>query len=247
MRCPQSGQLQLAGACSRITRGSSDGSTRGGRGLVRLPRGLSTDTNLKGRGGSDGICSGGIVGVAPPERGSCGAMLASITSEERPKRQRLSRITSSLSASTHAACFSSSCLSSSASFGNVAYSSATTRLYASARVRAALLHRSNMHLTRHDVQWLLLRALGSSPVDPLKQHRQLRWCQMHRARARSRPHEAPALEALREQTQPIAVGPEHFCFVESKFNVPWLIEIAGVPPPRPSVIAVLTFRARSGS
>src|SRR4029077_13994557 len=53
------------------------------------------------------------------------------------------------------------------------------------------------------------RALGPSPIDPLEQHRELRAGDCHGAGSCLRPHEAPALEALREQTQPISIPPEH--------------------------------------
>src|SRR5580700_2132685 len=53
------------------------------------------------------------------------------------------------------------------------------------------------------------RASGAAPIYPLEQHRELRTRHRHGAGGGLRPHEAPALEALREQTQPISIPPEH--------------------------------------
>src|SRR5437016_3128472 len=49
----------------------------------------------------------------------------------------------------------------------------------------------------------------SSPIDPLEQHRQLCRAQRHRAMGCLRPHEATALQALREQAQPIPAPPQN--------------------------------------
>ena len=49
-----------------------------------------------------------------------------------------------------------------------------------------------------------------SPVDAFQQHRELRAAQRHHAFVRLRPDEAAAFETLGEQTQAVAIPPEHF-------------------------------------
>src|SRR5437879_13884886 len=56
----------------------------------------------------------------------------------------------------------------------------------------------------------IIRARWSSPIDALKQHRELRAGPGDGARCRLRPYEPPALQALGEQTQSIPIPPQHF-------------------------------------
>src|SRR6202795_5149648 len=55
----------------------------------------------------------------------------------------------------------------------------------------------------------LVRALDAPPVDPFQQHRELRGAQAHRPMRRLRPHEAPALQTLGEETQSIPAPPQN--------------------------------------
>src|SRR5215469_2720530 len=56
---------------------------------------------------------------------------------------------------------------------------------------------------------LRCRAHRMTPVDPFQQHRELRYRQRNRSTLRLRPDESPALQPLREQTQPISIEPQH--------------------------------------
>src|SRR5690606_21797254 len=53
-----------------------------------------------------------------------------------------------------------------------------------------------------------VRALWTSPVDALQQHRQLRATQVHHATLGLRPDEPTTLEPLRKQAQPIPIPPQ---------------------------------------
>src|ERR1700679_907867 len=53
------------------------------------------------------------------------------------------------------------------------------------------------------------RADRPSPVDPFQQHRELCTAQRNRAFVRLRPDETPAFQTLGEETQTVAVPPQH--------------------------------------
>jgi hypothetical protein len=52
--------------------------------------------------------------------------------------------------------------------------------------------------------------LRRAPVDPLQQHRQLRWCQRHLSGRRRGPYEPAFLQALGEQARALPVPPDDF-------------------------------------
>src|SRR5690606_8980752 len=84
---------------------------------------------------------------------------------------------------------------------------AMRKLYAHDVRRARQLQRKERLETLHR-ELRCLRSNRTSPVDAFKQHRQLCLRQIDGAVLGTRPHEATALEPLREQAQPVTVPPE---------------------------------------
>src|SRR5262245_37997714 len=75
------------------------------------------------------------------------------------------------------------------------------------RVAATVLLKLYVSLL-NNMQRLRCCSLGSTPVDAFEQHRQLRRRQMHRAGRDLWPHEPTALEAFREEAQPVSIRPQ---------------------------------------